>query len=147
MMTTLEARPVAADAPELRAALTDANLPTEDLLNGGRSFFRFEQGGEPVGYGGYELYGENALLRSVVVVPQMRGKGFGRAVAEALLARARAAGARHAYLLTTSAEDFFTHAGFARIERTEAPPAILATRQAASICTTAPLMSRPIARD
>ena len=98
MIVLLEAYPVSADAPELRASLTEANLPTEDLTDGGRSFFRFEQSGVPVGYGGYELYGDDALLRSVVVLPQMRGKGYGRAVTEALMAAAGATGARTAYL-------------------------------------------------
>jgi N-acetylglutamate synthase-like GNAT family acetyltransferase len=144
MMPRLDARPVPADAPELHAALVEADLPIEDLLEGGRTFLRFEQDGEAVGYAGYELYGEDVLLRSVVVLPAMRGKGLGRALAESLIARAAEAGARRAFLLTTSAEDFFTRAGFARIERSAAPPAILQTRQAASICTTAPLLTRAI---
>jgi N-acetylglutamate synthase-like GNAT family acetyltransferase len=143
-MPGLDARPVPADAPELHAALVEADLPTEDLLEGGRTFLRFEQAGDPVGYAGYELYGEDVLLRSIVVLPAMRGKGLGRALTASLLARAGEAGARRAFLLTTSAEDFFTRAGFTRIERREAPPAILATRQAASICTTAPLLTRAI---
>lgn len=141
----LAANPIAADAPDLRAALEAAALPTADLADGGRTFFRFEDRGRPVGYGGYELYGEHALLRSVVVVPEMRGKGFGRAVTEAVLARAAAAGARQAYLLTTTAEPFFEHAGFEPIARTGAPAEILATRQATTICSTAALLTRPIA--
>jgi N-acetylglutamate synthase-like GNAT family acetyltransferase len=144
-LISLDARPVAADAPELGAALVEAGLPTEDFTDSGRTFFRFEHAGVPVGYAGYELYGEHALLRSVVVLPGMRGRGFGRAIAEAVLERARAAGARHAYLLTTSAEDFFVHAGFVRLDRSAAPPAILLTKQASTICSTAPLMTRPIA--
>jgi arsenate reductase (glutaredoxin) len=144
-LVSLAARPVAADAPELSSALAEAGLPTEDLTDPGRSFFCFEHAGAPVGYAGYELYGEHALLRSIVVLPGMRGRGFGRAIAEGMLERARAAGARQAYLMTTSAEDFFTQAGFSRLERTVAPPAILATRQASTICSTAPLMTRLLA--
>jgi N-acetylglutamate synthase-like GNAT family acetyltransferase len=143
-MAGLDARPVPADAPELAAALTEADLPTADLLEHGRTFFRFEASGIPVGYAGYELYGEDVLLRSVVVLPGMRGRGFGRALTEDLLGRAREAGARRAYLLTTSAEDFFKRAGFTPIERRDAPPAILATQQASSICATAPLLTRAI---
>ena len=95
-MAALDARPVPADAPELAAALTEADLPTADLLEGGRTFFRFELGGAAVGYAGYELYGEDALLRSVVVLPGMRGRGLGRALTEDLLGRVREAGARRA---------------------------------------------------
>ena len=104
-MATL--RPIAADAPELAAALKDAHLPTEDLADGGRTFFGLDEGGQPVGYAGYELYGEEALLRSVVVLPEQRGKGYGRAITDAVLAEAAKAGARRAFLLTTTAEAFF----------------------------------------
>jgi N-acetylglutamate synthase-like GNAT family acetyltransferase len=43
-------------------------------------------------------------------------------------------GSVRAFLLTTSAAPFFESLGFARIDRTAAPEAILRTRQAASIC-------------
>jgi len=133
-------------APELAAALAGAGLPTEDLEGGGRSFFAFEDNGRPVGFGGFELYGEDALLRSIVVLHEARGKGYGRAVTEAVLARAHQAGARTAYLLTTTAQAFFEHDGFKRIERAAAPASILATTQATTICATAALLARPIVR-
>ena len=145
-MAGLSETPIPGDAPDLRAALEAAALPTTDLTDNGRTFFRFEDQGRPVGYGGYELYGEHALLRSVVVLPEVRGKGFGKAVTEGVLARAARAGARQAYLLTTNAEPFFEHAGFAPIARDEAPSDILATKQATTICSTAALLTRPIVR-
>ena len=45
--------PIAADAAELQSALTEAHLPTEDLTEPGRAFFRFEEDGTPIGYAGY----------------------------------------------------------------------------------------------
>lgn len=135
-------RTISSDAPELAAALELAHLPTEDLADDGRIFFALDEDGQPVGYGGYELYGEEALLRSVVVVPEQRGKGYGRAVTDAVLAKAAQAGARRAFLLTTTAEDFFAHEGFAPMERHNAPRAILATKQATTICSTATLLAR-----
>lgn len=141
-MATL--RPVSADAPELAAALEKADLPTEDLADGGRKFFALDEAGQPVSYGGYELYGEDVLLRSVVVLPEQRGKGYGRAVTEAVLAEATQAGARRAFLLTTTAAGFFAHEGFSPMERRAAPAAILATKQATTICSTAMLFTRPL---
>lgn len=135
---------IAPDAPELRSALEAAGLPTEDLTEAGRRFFRFEASGKPVGYGGYELHGDHALLRSVVVLPDRRGRGFGTMVTQEVLRRATAAGARDAYLLTTTAEAFFQRAGFVPVDRRDAPQAILATRQAASICSTAALLVRKL---
>ena len=144
MPVELAAHPVAADAPELVAALEGASLPTEDLGDVGRSFFVFEDAGHTIGFGGFELYGEDMLLRSVVVLPEARGQGYGHAVTEAVLVAARDAGARRAFLLTTTAESFFEHEGFARIERASAPASILATKQAATICSTAALLTRPL---
>lgn len=141
-MATL--RPIVADAPELAIALAAADLPTEDLADGGRTFFALDEGGGPVAYGGYELYGDNVLLRSVVVLPAQRGKGHGRAVTEAVLADATTAGARRAFLLTTTAADFFGREGFSPLDRRDAPAAILATRQATTICSTATLLARSL---
>jgi N-acetylglutamate synthase-like GNAT family acetyltransferase len=135
---------IPADAPDLRAALEGAELPVEDLNDGGRTFFRCIDDGRVVGYAGYELYGEDALLRSVVVMPSDRGRGYGRKVTDAVLERAHDAGARDAYLLTTTAEAFFEHAGFRMIDRAEAPASILATKQATTICATAAMLTRTI---
>jgi N-acetylglutamate synthase-like GNAT family acetyltransferase len=122
-----------ADA-DLQAALRASNLPTDDLDEDGRSFFRFTHQGETVGFGGLEQYGEVALLRSVVVLPPQRGKGYGEVIIRRLLDQAAANGVRTVYLLTESAAPFFEHVGFARVNRATAPVAILHTRQAASLC-------------
>ena len=146
MPAELVARTISSESPELVAALLAADLPTEDLGDGGRNFYAFEEAGRPIGFAGFELYGEDMLLRSVVVLPDARGKGYGRALTEAVLARAGEAGARRAYLLTTTAVSFFRHDGFAYIERAEAPASILATKQATTTCSTAALLTRPILR-
>jgi N-acetylglutamate synthase-like GNAT family acetyltransferase len=137
---SLAAEPVTGSDAGLRTALLDARLPVDDLDRDGRRFFRFVSDGRVVGYGGYEPHGEHALIRSVVVLPEARGRGYGRGVAALLLEEAGKSGARDAYLLTDTAEAFFGHLGFTAIDRAEAPTEILATPQAASICSTAPLM-------
>lgn len=138
----LSAAPIAADDTGLRDALVAADLPTEDLAEPGRSFFRFDRDGDVVGFGGFELYGPDALLRSVVVVPERRGTGVGTDVSQQLIALAREAGAEQVYLLTTSAAGFFRRLGFAQVDRIEAPAAILSTQQATTICSTAAMLSR-----
>jgi GNAT superfamily N-acetyltransferase len=42
---------------------------------------------------------------------------------------------RALYLLTTTAESYFEHRGYRRIDRSEAPPSIKSTREFASLCT------------
>lgn len=142
---TLQLEQVAADAQDFIAALEAEQLPTDDLAEGGRHFFRFTQNGISVGFGGFEGLGEHVLLRSIVVLPQARGQGIGRRITERLLQHATDLGAQGAYLLTTSASDFFEVIGFKLIPRDGAPSEILATRQASSLCpSTAALMMRPI---
>ena len=141
-MAGLVATPVTGADSGLCDALADAQLPIEDLTDDGRRFFRFELDGRTIGYGGFEPHGDHALIRSIVVLPAARGQGLGRAVAEGVMRQAAAAHCVQAFLLTTSAADFFAHLGFAPTDRADAPAAILATRQAASICTTATLLAR-----
>jgi N-acetylglutamate synthase-like GNAT family acetyltransferase len=119
----------------LASALDSAGLPTDDISAPGRCFYRFEApSGAVLGYGGFEIYGVDVLLRSIVVLPQFRGTGTGCRVVNALIEIAREKGARKAYLLTTSAMGFFESLGFNRIERSEAPSSILNSEQAKTVC-------------
>ncbi|MBY3193806.1 MULTISPECIES: arsenic resistance N-acetyltransferase ArsN2 [Rhizobium] len=129
----------------LRVALAGAGLPVDDLTDAGRSFYRFSRGGQTVGFGGLELHGEIALLRSIVVLSDQQGFGFGHAITLGLLDQAQREGATAAYLLTETAAPFFQSLGFRPIARGEAPTEILATRQAASLCpASAALMVRSL---
>lgn len=142
----LRDRSIAGDATELSEALTAAGLPTGDLNEAGRSLFAYSTlAGDAVGFGGYELYGEHALLRSIVVPQAQRSHRIGRNLVPLLLYRAFRAGARKAWVLTTTAEPFFTKLGFKVTERSAAPETILSTRQAKDLCpSTAILLSRSI---
>ncbi|WP_454703074.1 arsenic resistance N-acetyltransferase ArsN2 [Agrobacterium burrii] len=143
--TSLALLPITGHEDELRGALENADLPTDDLDDAGRTFFRIARGVDTVGFGGYELHGDNALLRSVVIMPANRHKGLGRRATDLLMRRAYAEGARIGYLLTTTAAPFFETLGFTPIDRTTAPTAILQTRQAASLCpASATLLAKPL---
>lgn len=126
---------VAGSDPALGQALHSAGLPTDDLEVPGRTFFAYRTlGGALLGFGGYERIGDEALIRSVVVLEPARGRGVGRNLLSLLLRRAFDEGARQAWLLTTSAAPFFQKAGFKEVARKEAPTEILATRQASNLC-------------
>jgi len=134
-----------ADFDRLRELLDAERLPAEDIREPDVRLFAFRDRGAAIGYAGLEIYGADALLRSVVVDPTRRRAGLGRAIVEATLAEARRLGATRAFLLTTTAMDFFARLGFAIVERAAAPAAILATRQAAGLCpSSAPLMAKAI---
>jgi N-acetylglutamate synthase-like GNAT family acetyltransferase len=129
-----------------RAVMTAAHLPVDDLAAEGVNLFAFEEAGEIVGYGGFELYGEDALIRSIVVVPDRRRSGLGRRIVESVVSRARNQGAERAYLLTIDAQAYFAGLGFVAVDRASAPASILATRQAAHLCPiSAVLMMKALA--
>jgi amino-acid N-acetyltransferase len=129
-----------------RAVLTATHLPIDDLAAEGVNLFAFEEAGKIVGYGGFERYGANALVRSIVVVPDRRRRGFGRRIVESVLAQARKHGAERAYLLTIDAQEYFAKLGFVVVDRWNAPPSILATRQARASCPiSAVLMMKALA--
>ena len=146
---SLDASPLRGnELPALAKALSAAGLPFDDISLPGRVFFRFAmRGGETVAYGGIELYGPAALLRSIVVLPAHRRHGYGRAIVDRLLNEARVAKVDYAYLITTSARSFFEHVGFTVIDRGAAPASILGTRQAAGLCpASAPLLVKRLDR-
>ena len=133
----------AGELPALAAVLSAAGLPTQDLGETGREFFAFrDPRGTLVGYGGIEVLGLDALLRSVITVPEMRGRDYGAALVDRLLALALRRGVRTVYLLTTTAVPFFERLGFAAIDRAEAPPAIAATREFATYCPASAVLMR-----
>jgi hypothetical protein len=130
--------------PELENALADAGLPTADLTEPGRRFFRFRDGcAEPVGFIGWELAGETALLRSLVVLPARRGEGWSRVMTDWALGQLGAAGIADVYAVTVTIETLAHRLGFSTIARTQAPPEIQASRQLVSLCpASAVLMHR-----
>lgn len=128
-------------------ALAGASLPTEDIAEDGRRFFRFESDGAAIGYGGYEAYGQDALIRSIVVLAGHRGKGWGQALTGQLLADLAQQGVAQAFLLTTDARIFFERLGFTSMQRQDAPASILATQQATHICSSAALLCRRLGEE
>lgn len=124
--------------PSLNAAvrlLAAAQLPTEDLTAAHCDHFFFAGSpGDPTGLVGLEIFGNVALLRSLVVAPERRGTGEGAALLQHAENHARAEGVATVYLLTTTAEAFFAKHGYQRASRDSAPAAIRATREFADIC-------------
>lgn len=126
--------PIQSGDRQLALALAAAKLPVDDLTNSGREFYRFAVDGRTVGYGGLECFGDVALLRSVVVLPEFRGRRLGAELVDLLLQEAGKQNVRTVYLLTETATAFFEHQGFSKADRASAPTAIMQTRQAASLC-------------
>ena len=136
MTRRLLATPLAAwERDGLKAALVKARLPADDVGDPSRLFWRFETYEDvPVGFGGLELHGHDALLRSVVTLPPVRQVGMGAAIVAALEVEALARKCRAIYLLTTSEADFFGRLGYCACARNEVPEAVRASAQFAAHC-------------
>ena len=143
----LSATPLATwERDGVKAALRKAGLPTDDVEAPALLCWRFELDDlTPVGFGGLEIHGEDALLRSVVTLPPMRHRGVARAMIAALEAEAQIAGCRTMWLLTTTAGQLFDRLGYAACERAGVPEAIRQTQEFTASCpVSATVMAKPL---
>jgi N-acetylglutamate synthase-like GNAT family acetyltransferase len=140
-MSTIRLERITGNDTDLKTALTDAHLPTDDIGDDGRTFFKaLSTDGRIVGFSGVERCEGDYLLRSVVVHPDRRGTGLGKAVVEVTVASLDPGGA--VFLATTSAAPFFARLGFSEVQRESVPAAVLATRQLSSICPSSATIMR-----
>jgi len=126
----------AADLPAVRALLKRCALPTADLLPAHMDrFIICRTNGQLVATVGIQVLGDVALLRSLAVAPEVRG----RRLAHALWTRARAEvvrfGIGRLYLLTTTAAGLFSRWGFRSVARDGVPEAVRATAEYSSLCS------------
>src|SRR5215470_15043098 len=136
MSRRLIATPLAAWEREgVKAALVKAALPTDDVDDPRVLLWRFETlDAIPVGFGGLEVFGSDALLRSLVTLPPLRQTGMGAAMVAVLEIEARALKCRAVYLLTTSDTNFFARLGYAACARDDVPAEVRTSRQFAALC-------------
>lgn len=140
-MSAIRLERIAGNDADLKAALMGAHLPTDDLDDDGRTFFKIlSEDGRIVGFSGVECCDDDYLLRSIVVLPDRRGNGLGKAVVEATLASVPCES--HIFLATTSAAPFFARLGFSEVERESVPAAVRDTRQLSSICPSSATIMR-----
>ena len=132
-MNDIRLEPVLGGDAGLKLALSASGLPTEDLEDAERSFYRaVTSDGGTVGYAGIEACGGDVLLRSIVILPEHRGKALGKALTKETLRSANVSSA--VFLATTTAAQFFENLGFVVVQRSDVPAAVLATRQLSGIC-------------
>jgi amino-acid N-acetyltransferase len=127
--------------------IATAALPTDDLSETGYSCFKvYADGSQIKGAIALEpLANQCAMLRSLVVSPEARGIGIGHALVESAEAQARSQKVAEIYLLTTTADRFFSRLGYHRLNRESAPDSVRAHEQFRSLCpASAVLMSKRI---
>lgn len=125
---------VPSDREAVCRLLEQAGLPTADLEASGVLLLLAESGGALLGCVGIEPRGQLALIRSLAVDLAARKNGLGRFLARRAEDLARAGGVTTLYLLTTTAEHFWSRLGYARVARTEVPKEIQASAEFSALC-------------
>ena len=130
------------DIPLVRRLLKANNLPFQDISDKIDCIVIARNNGKNVGIGGLEKLGEYGLLRSIVIDEQFQGKGLGGQLCNLLVKQAKVTGVKELYLLTTTAELYFSRLGFRKIQREQAPKAIQSTMEFKELCPASSALMR-----
>ena len=126
-------RPVMADNSTHRL-LQDAGLNSTDLQSDKTGLWGYFSGEKLTGMIGLECYGDIGLLRSLAVHETARQQGIGQKLVTYLEQQAQDRHIKTLYLLTQTAEPFFSRQGYTITQRNEAPDVIRNTSQFAGLC-------------
>jgi N-acetylglutamate synthase-like GNAT family acetyltransferase len=83
---------------------------------------------------GLELYGKDALLRSLSVNPKYQGKSIGTQLLRSIITQAKENKIKNLFLLTTTAEFYFKRHQFTRVNRVDVPTDIKESVEFRSAC-------------
>jgi amino-acid N-acetyltransferase len=122
------------DLKAIKSMLDSASLPSVDIDKHLLNFLVLEKSGTLTGTIGMELYGNTALLRSLAIQKDYRNKGHGKELYSALISKAKKKNVNNIYLLTETAEEFFSKRGFQKIARESVPLAIKQTHEYSALC-------------
>ncbi len=124
--------------------LKQQHLPVEDI-DEDKILYVLLDGERIIGTAGLEIFEDCALLRSVSIIKEEQGKGFGRIMNDQVEIYAKESGINCLYLLTTTAKDFFDKQGYCIIKREDSPEALKQTAEFSSLCpSTAVVMKKRI---
>jgi len=133
------------DLVAIKAMLVAALLPSRDVGGPNQRFIVARQDGRILGCAGLEAFGQDGQVRSLAVRGTRRNTGLGSRLHERLLFEAVLAGVRTLYVVTTTAEEFFTRHGYRTVEASQVPPRLLASEEFATFVPGGGvIMSRPV---
>lgn len=125
----------AQEGPAVEKVIAECGLHTEDVAAGIlRNTIVARKGPTIIGTVSLEVAGNCGLLRSVAVRERYRRQGVATQLVAAIEKSARQMGLQTLYLLTLTAEKFFTARGFETTERTSAPAGIQGTEEFRRLC-------------
>jgi amino-acid N-acetyltransferase len=134
-----------ADRPAVLAILKLHNLPTADISPDLLHFVVAEKGGQLAGCVGLEVYGSDALVRSLAVDGVAQNQGVGNELLTRAIALSKTLGCKTLHLLTTTAREYFLKKGFRDERRDQGPELIRTSREFSELCpSTAVYMVREL---
>lgn len=125
---------IAADWSVIGHLLREAALPLDGAREHLDDFVVGTINGQIICAGGLEIYGSDALLRSVVVAERFRGMNYGLALMAKIMQLANEHGVARIFLLTTTAASYFGTLGFVPASREEVPEAVKQSREFQGAC-------------
>ena len=115
--------------------LSKVNLPIEGAADHFQNFFVAQDGSQLVGCAGIEIYDDVGLIRSVAVHPFFQGQGIGHALVEEIQSFSNDKGLKEIYLVTDTAEQFFSGLNFVTISREDVDLRIKQSIEFTVLCT------------
>lgn len=124
-----------ADWPGIVALLSANQLPVSDLdAKRVDEFLVVKDERGLAGCIGSERRGAYALLRSLALREDCRGRGMGKLLTSEIESRCKSAGVVAAYILTETAAKFAERQGYGVVERLAVPAEIRSTKQFSGLC-------------
>ncbi len=119
---------------EIIHLLQSNNLPWEDLPSSLNDFYAVIDEGKIVGLIGMERYAHYGLLRSMVVHAGYRNRLIAENLVQLLEQSAAISGIRAMYLLTETAEKYFSKRNYKVIARSEVPQPLFQSSEFSHVC-------------
>ena len=117
-----------------RNLIASADLPTQDLDFEKQILLGYYDNDTLMATGGLEVFGNDAILRSLTVKLGSRNKSLGSTIVDDLLAKAKDNEVATIYLLTENANGFFKKKGFVEVNREDAPDTVKTSQEFSVIC-------------
>ncbi len=133
---------VKSDARAIRLLLEEGGLPGADIFRHLDHLILARDSTKILGCIGLEVYGEIGFVRSLAVKAAFRNQGIAGDLYQKCEKHARFLGMRDLYLLTNTAEAFFSKRGWTRIDRRNAPEVICRTEEFKSLCPASAMCMR-----
>jgi amino-acid N-acetyltransferase len=127
----------AEDEEKIKQILAAGDLPYQDISSSLLQHFlivKDDNASILAGVVGLEQKDDVGLLRSLTVVKSYRRQGLAIQLVKKIEEYARSKKVATLYLLTLTAEDFFTKRGYQKADRKSAPPVLQETTEFKSLC-------------